>query len=308
MTSDATPRPNFVGALLVLAAVLVPFAGWAEVTRSIRLQPWNLSADARYIFTVGPGSGSLNFSVSITRKGAAASSLLEAELVAFDGEDEITHMHVENLETSDRAYRYDFGVATNYLAYSQFVCRELAQAANGENYPGDSFWFFLRDFVPEAGTSQNPTAEILRTNQSNAVHYSIKNRFAAADKPTKMSLGIGGFLGASYRVELVEGGSAVKYLYNPHTFTDFKGTKEEQILIPPQRWAAFRRSLDAAGVWAWNKQYMNKDIQDGTVWHVTVEWAGKRIKSEGDNAFPTEKDFTAFKAAVTELLGGRKFE
>ncbi len=131
---------------------------------------------------------------------------------------------------------------------------------------------------------------------------------AGGDKPTKMSLGVGGFLGASYRVELVEGTSTVQYLYNPQTFTNFKGTKEEKIEIPLERWAAFRRSLDAAGVWGWKKQYVRKGVADGTVWDLTIEWGDHKIRSTGDNAFPKRKAFAAFKTAVSELLGGRKFE
>ena len=131
---------------------------------------------------------------------------------------------------------------------------------------------------------------------------------AAGDKPTKMSLGIGGFLGASYRVELLEGTSTVQYLYNPQTFTNLKGTKEEKIEIPLERWTAFRKSLDAAGVWGWKTQYVHKGVADGTVWDLTIEWGDHKIKSKGDNAFPRQKDFVVFKTAVSELLGGRKFE
>ncbi|MGZ4974157.1 MAG: hypothetical protein ACXWDN_15455 [Limisphaerales bacterium] len=131
---------------------------------------------------------------------------------------------------------------------------------------------------------------------------------AADDKPTKMSLGIGGFLGSSYRVELLEGTSKVNYLHNPHTFTTLKGTKKEKIEIPPERWAAFRKRLNAAGVWGWNKEYVRTGIADGTVWNVAIEWGDEKITSKGANAYPKLKDFSAFKAAVSELLGGRKFE
>jgi hypothetical protein len=130
----------------------------------------------------------------------------------------------------------------------------------------------------------------------------------AAEKPTKLSLGIGGFLGASYRVELVEGTSAIKYLHNPQTFTSSKGTNEEKIEIPPQRWTAFRKGLDTAAIWGWKKQYVRKGVVDGTVWDVNIEWGDQKISSTGDNAYPNQKEFAAFKTAVHDLLGGKKFE
>ena len=130
----------------------------------------------------------------------------------------------------------------------------------------------------------------------------------ATDKPAKLSLGIGGFLGASYRVELVEGTATVRYLYNPQTFTASKGTEEEKIEIPLQRWIAFRKGLDAASVWNWKKEYGKKDVADGTVWDVTIEWDDKKISSRGDNAYPKAKQFAAYKSAVRALLGGKNFE
>ena len=58
----------------------------------------------------------------------------------FDGEGEITRHPLEPLQGRHRAARYEFEVASKYLARSQFVFKDLAQS-------GDSFWFFLKDFL-----------------------------------------------------------------------------------------------------------------------------------------------------------------
>lgn len=126
--------------------------------------------------------------------------------------------------------------------------------------------------------------------------------------PTKLTLGIGGFIGASYRIELMDGTDTVRYLSNPNTFTGAPGTKEEKLTIPNERWAKFRERLDKANVWDWKKAYIDHQIVDGTKWHVTIEWAGKKVDSEGSNAYPEPKQFSAFEKAVEELLGGKPFE
>ena len=152
---------NLSKVLVAFAVSFAPFVGKAQLTMSVRLLPQNVSAYENYIFTVETGEGksalhisasnmtTVSFSVSITRKGTEGPSAVEAELIEFDGESEITHMPVENLRTGHQAYRYEFVLATNFLAYSQFVFRERRQASSGRRYSGDSFWFFLKDFVPD---------------------------------------------------------------------------------------------------------------------------------------------------------------
>ncbi|MDB6029646.1 MAG: hypothetical protein JWM68_5869 [Verrucomicrobiales bacterium] len=126
--------------------------------------------------------------------------------------------------------------------------------------------------------------------------------------PTKLSLRIEGFLGASYRVDLIEGTNAVRYMMNPQTFTSQPGTKEQKLTIPKQRWIAFRKRLDDANIWKWEKSYRQKGVVDGTVWQVLIEWDGRKADSSGANAYPNAKQFSIYKAAVSELLGGKKFE
>src|SRR4051794_37936894 len=92
----------------------------------------------------------------------------------------------------------------------------------------------------------------------------------AADTPSKVSpitfvASLQGFAGASYKVEMTASGD-VTYLANPHTFTSAPGTTRTKIRVEADRWALFRRRLDAAKVWSWRSDYVNSTVADGTVW------------------------------------------
>ena len=64
----------------------------------------------------------------------------------FDGRGEIVRQPLQDLHGSGEAYRYEFEVASNLLAHSQFVLRNLGKGSVGSR-AGDSFWFFLKDFT-----------------------------------------------------------------------------------------------------------------------------------------------------------------
>ncbi len=124
--------------------------------------------------------------------------------------------------------------------------------------------------------------------------------------PSKLVASIGGFLGASSRVELAEDGT-LTYVHNSRSFTTAPGTEPVHIRVPPERWLAFRRHLDSAKVWSWDRQYRNNNVVDGTLWHLEVIYPDRKIVSEGANAYPPGKEFGEFQAAVQELIGGKPF-
>jgi hypothetical protein len=121
--------------------------------------------------------------------------------------------------------------------------------------------------------------------------------------PSKLRMGIEGFAGVSYRAELVSGKSAIVYLFNPRTFTSWKGTKRRTIPIPSERWIAFHQSLDQARIWNWKSKYVDPNVADGTVWDIEIAWGDRTIKSRGSNAYPDSKQFEIYRKAVEELLG-----
>lgn len=124
--------------------------------------------------------------------------------------------------------------------------------------------------------------------------------------PRKLVASIGGFLGASSRIELAEDGT-VTYVHNSRSFTTAPGSGSVHLRIPAERWLAFRQHLDSAKVWSWNRQYRNPNILDGTLWRLEVAYADREIVSEGANAYPPGKQFDEFQAAIQELIGGKPF-
>jgi len=124
--------------------------------------------------------------------------------------------------------------------------------------------------------------------------------------PAKLSLGIEGFLGPSYRIELVPGTCSVKYLYNPETFVSSKGTTQKIIQIPTERWSIFAESLNRANVWSWKTNYNNPKVFDGTVWDVTIEWGNQKATARGKNAYPPQSEFVVFEKAIGILIGEDK--
>ena len=122
----------------------------------------------------------------------------------------------------------------------------------------------------------------------------------------KFVASIEAFSGTSSRVELAADGG-VTYLYNPRTFTAWEGTERTGIPIPAERWIAFRKQLDSAKVWSWQRKYDNPNIADGTVWQFEIIYADRKISSEGSNAYPSKEQFEAVCAAVQALIGDKRF-
>jgi hypothetical protein len=55
-------------------------------------------------------------------------------------------------------------------------------------------------------------------------------------------------------------------------------------------WAAFVKALDNIDAWSWEKEYSNPAIDDGEGWKLRLEIPGRKIDSEGRNAYPGEPD------------------
>lgn len=81
---------------------------------------------------------------------------------------------------------------------------------------------------------------------------------------------------------------------------------EEQIEPTPAQWAAFARAVDRAGVWAWEREYADPGVIDGSSWALLLRDGERRIRAEGMNAEPA--GFEAFVRAVRRLIGGRPLE
>jgi hypothetical protein len=109
-------------------------------------------------------------------------------------------------------------------------------------------------------------------------------RFAgAADEflPKKLVAFAGNTLVGPYHVEL-EGDTLFYWRGGPQD-----KAKAEQIKPPPERWQEFRRELDAIGIWRWHSGYSTRAIYDATGWVFEIEYADRKIKTQGDSSvFP----------------------
>ena len=138
-----------------------------------------------------------------------------------------------------------------------------------------------------------------------------------ADEPTNMPkifvARIGGFLGASYTVELREG--ILFYTAKKES----KDVETAKITPTPAQWKEFRNSLDQLKVWHWHTNYPNSGVYDGTQWSLEIEYQDHSLKTQGDNNYPNSagkpngkpestKEFDEYLKAVKMLLGDKSFE
>jgi hypothetical protein len=83
-----------------------------------------------------------------------------------------------------------------------------------------------------------------------------------------------------------------------------------RITPPPERWTAFRRTLDRQNVWRWKGNYERK-APDSTRWLVKIEYDDRSLAAAGLGAFPSRGTdralpkyaFTRYRYALQELLG-----
>ena len=139
---------------------------------------------------------------------------------------------------------------------------------------------------------------------------SVTNSIASEEiviHPDTFESSIGGFLGASYRVELQSDG-LLFYQHNPKTFTSAPGTKSKRIKVTGDQWRDFRKALNEANVWTWKKDDTNPNVSDGTQWNLGIKYTDASVISNGSNAFPPNRDFERFRTAVVKLLGGHEFQ
>jgi hypothetical protein len=125
--------------------------------------------------------------------------------------------------------------------------------------------------------------------------------------PSRLLASVEGFDGPSYRVEIVDA-AHVAYFSNPRGFTVWEGTKRIVLKIPRGAWTRFRLRLDAAHVWNWKPEYINRRVADGTVWKLEVEYRDRHLSGHGSNAYPVRRQFEEFCAAIRELIGEKAFK
>ncbi len=130
--------------------------------------------------------------------------------------------------------------------------------------------------------------------------------------PKKLTLRIGGMLGSTFRVELVDGALVYKVIRAREPSEPVK------VAPTPEQWREFRAALDALNVWEWKGDYLNRKVFDGTQWELKIEYPDRSLAAMGSNSYPDDEgkangkpEFTAAFArylnAVEKLIGGRVF-
>jgi hypothetical protein len=133
------------------------------------------------------------------------------------------------------------------------------------------------------------------------------------DRPTKLKVSIGGFMGPSFSIQLQENGMVVYEAYGGGHIL------EDRVEIRPtgSEWAGFLEEINRLGVWKWRREY-SLQVCDGTQWKLEVEHAGRNIEVFGSNCYPSADGspncsptptecFEQFCVAVSKLAGGRPF-
>ena len=144
---------------------------------------------------------------------------------------------------------------------------------------------------------------------------------SADSLPTRFEVSVGGALGSAYVVQLA--GEHLRYTASsgPH----FAHPRIRQITPTAEQWTTFWREAEATEIWRWRPAYEVPPpdvVCDGTQWHIDISYAGRSVRSSGDNAYPADSTptktgtdvavptqrFQRFTAAVRDLIGGRSFE
>lgn len=124
--------------------------------------------------------------------------------------------------------------------------------------------------------------------------------------PIEFMVSIGGNWGPSYRIEFCDNGNLL-YLHNPNGFFE-EGCTSEEIEVTEDEWLLFRDRLNELEIWKWKRRYDNPGVYDGTNWKLKLVYFNQTIESFGSNAFPDQSRFDSFLKAVSDLVGGNRFE
>ncbi len=130
--------------------------------------------------------------------------------------------------------------------------------------------------------------------------------------PQHFTASIGGFLGASYRVELHDG----KLIYSARERGE-REAKTTTISPSAQQWQTFYNKLNQLKVRQWQAEYIRPDTYDGTQWSLEIAYSDGAFKARGSNLYPDENAhaseeqtdaFNQYLMAISQLINGRTFQ
>jgi len=125
------------------------------------------------------------------------------------------------------------------------------------------------------------------------------------DFPAKFTFSYGGW----ENPRLVEWTDGVLVINHYGMASRGSGTK---VCPSNEAWRRFWTSVENLNVWRWQPEYNNDQVLDGLQWSLTLEHNGRKVSSEGSNAFPGFEDgpefpdtceFAKFLKAIEALTG-----
>jgi hypothetical protein len=124
--------------------------------------------------------------------------------------------------------------------------------------------------------------------------------------PARLLFSLGGFEADGIEVRLSGG----QILYS-NTVGPFPAQPPQGIHATEAQWCQFWQDLDRIGVWAWQPDYINPDVLDGTQWSLSLCHGGRELECEGSNAYPGSPEieypddgpFADFLRALARLTG-----
>lgn len=126
-----------------------------------------------------------------------------------------------------------------------------------------------------------------------------KNTSFNIQETITVNASVGGYGGTSYQVEIdLENGTAEYTVFD----YGYEHRSTESIDLSPDEINHFLAKLEEANVFRWKKEYVNRDILDGTSWSVELTLRGGNVfESRGSNAYP--KRWELFCRSLQSLLG-----
>ena len=128
------------------------------------------------------------------------------------------------------------------------------------------------------------------------------------DKSTEtLNFFIGGFSGGYERIIWLKG----KLYHLMDGEPEDEEVRPEEVLNvttpSTKEWEEFWQTVDTLKVWSWKKNYINRDVIDGTQWELRIKRKGRRRRIIfGSNAYPQpEGTFESFLDAITKLSRGK---
>ena len=122
------------------------------------------------------------------------------------------------------------------------------------------------------------------------------------DKSTEtLNFFIGGFFGGYERIIWLNG----KLYHLMDGEPEDEEVRPEQVLNvttpSTKEWEEFWQTVDTLKVWSWKKNYINRDVIDGTQWELRIKRKGRRRRIIfGSNAYPQpEGTFEGFFDRIT---------